>query len=66
MSARQIAALNHFTKLIILLVVVVSTELDSNYGLYLATLLWLEFGKVLQLERAFINKLGIIKRKVLP
>jgi hypothetical protein len=52
MSYQQLSQLTHFTKLLILILVIVATELGSDLAIYIATAVWLELSYIVKLERA--------------
>lgn len=54
MSLQQLSHLTHFTKLLILLLVIVATELDSDLAIYIATAVWLELAWIVKAERAVV------------
>ena len=55
MSHSAVMKLHHLTKLLILAMVIVATEYHSNYGLYAATILWLEFSHVVKMEKKAVE-----------
>jgi len=59
MSHNSVLRLHHLTKLLILILLVVATEMDSKYGLYLATILWLEFAYVVKVEKKVLEYLHL-------
>jgi hypothetical protein len=55
MTMPTITRLTTFTKLFILLLTVIATELGSNYGLYVAMTVWLFMDQVVRLEQTIIQ-----------
>lgn len=54
--------LSHWTRLFIFLLVIISTELGSNVGLYLATAMWLEERWILRVERSILEYLNKVNK----
>jgi hypothetical protein len=54
MSYPQLSQLTHFTKLLILVLVILATEYHSNLFIYVATAVWLELAFIVRIERNVI------------
>ncbi len=48
-------SLSESTKLFILILTIVATELGSNVGLYMAIIVWLELDRVVRWEQKLIS-----------
>ena len=57
MSNREIRNLSIVTRVCIFLAIVISTELGSNVGLYLATIAWLGLPSMIRLEDRLLHLL---------
>ena len=55
MKAPKRSTLSHYTKAVVFLITVVSTEMGSNLGLYLAMGVWLELTEIVVLEQRLIK-----------
>ena len=59
MRTAHLHNLSHFTKLVLLVLIVIATELDSNLALYGATAIWLELTYIINIERKALAWLAI-------
>jgi len=62
MSTLEQERLSQLTKLLIFVFTIIATELESNVGLYVAVLIWLEFDIILNTERRVIEYLRLNKK----
>ena len=56
MTTNQHVKLTHFTKLVLLVLVILGTEFGHDWAVYAATAIWLELGLIVKWERKFIER----------
>jgi len=68
MSLEQLHKLTNLTKVLLMILIVVATEYDSNIAIYTATGLWLWMNKIVKIERYLIIKIkgGLSGKGKLP
>lgn len=55
MTIPKIQSLNEGTKALICFITIVATEMDSNIGIYLAMVIWLEIEWVVKAEKSILE-----------
>lgn len=55
MSKNHMRGLTHWTKLLLFIMIVVSTKLESDVFIYATTIIWLEVGWFVRQERRLID-----------